>query len=88
MPRERASYDESGNLVATELLDAAGKPIDVKKFGRQRFTCRYDDRGNCVEPAFWNANGSPVYRNRIDQSSVIPEDCFTTIGGTWSEALA
>ena len=63
----RSSYDESGNLVAQESLDAAGKPIDVKKFGFQRFTCRYDDRGNCVEPVTWHANGSPVYRSKIDQ---------------------
>ena len=54
----RSSYDESGNLVAQESLDAAGKPIDVKKSGVQRFTCRYDDRGNCVEPVIWHADGT------------------------------
>jgi hypothetical protein len=63
----RSVYDDSGNLVAQESLDAAGKPIDFKKDGFQRFTCRYDDRGNCVEPATWHANGSRVYRNKTDQ---------------------
>jgi hypothetical protein len=64
---QRVSYDESGNMVAREMLDAAGKPIDVKKFGYQRFTCRYDDRGNCVEPVIWHADGSPVYHFKREQ---------------------
>jgi hypothetical protein len=64
---ERSSYDESGNLVALESLDAAGKPIDDKKSGFQRYTCRYDERGNCVEPVTWQADGSPVYRSKIEQ---------------------
>ena len=49
---ERASYDESGNLVATELLDAAVNPSMSRNSVVSRFTCRYDERGNCVEPVF------------------------------------
>jgi hypothetical protein len=64
---ERSSYDERGNLVAQEWLDAAGKPIDVKKSGFQRYTCRYDDRGNCVEPVIWHADGRPVYHFKAEQ---------------------
>jgi eukaryotic-like serine/threonine-protein kinase len=62
----RTSFDESGNLAAQEWLDAGGKPIDWKKLGLQRFTCRNDDRGNCVEPVTWQADGTPAYSNKID----------------------
>lgn len=54
----RPLYDNAGNLVSLEWLDAAGKPIDFKELGFQRYTCKYDDRGNCVEPAAWRADGS------------------------------
>ena len=64
------SYDESGNMVAHEWLDAGGKPIDLKKFGVQRFTCRYDDRGNCVEPVIWKADGTPVYHHQMDATQL------------------
>jgi hypothetical protein len=55
----RLSYDDSGNLITQEVLDAAARPIDSKKLGFQRFTCKYDDRGDCVEVASWHADGSP-----------------------------
>ncbi|MGH8549847.1 MAG: hypothetical protein ACRERU_14830 [Methylococcales bacterium] len=62
----RRSFDESGNEILQEYLDAAGKPIDIKKRGFQRRTCQYDDRGNCVESVTWRADGSRVYQG-LDQ---------------------
>jgi YD repeat-containing protein len=80
----RSSYDDSGNLVAREWLDAAGNPIDVKKSGNQRYTCRYDDRGNCVEPAHWRADGSRVYSAGqifCHSRRLFHDDRGNTIGG-------
>ncbi|MDQ3584096.1 MAG: hypothetical protein M3495_21990 [Pseudomonadota bacterium] len=89
----RSSYDDSGNLVAFEYVDAAGKPIDLKKSGFQRFTCRYDDRGNCVEPAIWHADGSLIYLSEMesifchslrrrydDRGNMVGGDCLTANG--------
>jgi hypothetical protein len=54
-----STYDDSGNEITLENLDAAARPIDSKKLGVQRFTFKYDDRGNPVEVTSWHADGSP-----------------------------
>jgi hypothetical protein len=54
----RDSYDQSGNQISEEYFDAGGKPIDSKRTGFQRFTCKYDDRGNCAIPIWWHADSS------------------------------
>ena len=54
-----STYDDSGNEITSESLDAAARPIDQKKLGVQRFTFKYDDRGNPLEGASWHADGSP-----------------------------
>ena len=56
----RFKYDNAGNEIEEQLFDAAGQPIDMKKKGWQRFTCTYDDRGNCTKPLLWHADGSRV----------------------------
>ena len=56
---QRSWYDDSGNVIAIESLDAAANPIDPRRLGFQRLTCKYDDVGNCVESTFWLADGSP-----------------------------
>jgi hypothetical protein len=59
----RLSYDDPGNMIASETLDAAARPIDAKKLRFQRLTCKYDDRGNCVEATAWHAVGGEL-KNR------------------------
>jgi YD repeat-containing protein len=44
------------------MFDAAGAPINLKTEAWQRYTGKYDDRGNLVEEAVWMADGSPGKR--------------------------
>lgn len=58
----RYLYDDLGNVIAGEAFDAAGAPINLETEGWQRYTGKYDDRGNLVEEAVWMADGSPGKR--------------------------
>jgi eukaryotic-like serine/threonine-protein kinase len=70
----RKSYDDSGDVIAEEALDAAGRPIDFKRLGYQRFTCKYDDRGNCAEATAWHADGSSYLTGGLCQSRKLSYD--------------
>jgi hypothetical protein len=62
----RSVYDNAGNEIAEEQFDAAGKPVELRKSGWQRFSCTYDDRGNCVKPTLWHADGSRIYSGTLN----------------------
>jgi hypothetical protein len=61
----RRFYDDQGNLVKSENIDATGNPIEPKG-GVYRATMSYDNRGNWVEGYLQHAN---------EDSSLIFEMC-------------
>jgi hypothetical protein len=56
----RLLYDENGNLVSLEKLDAAGNPAEPGKDHIYRTTIKYDERGNMVRLSQQQANGDPA----------------------------
>jgi hypothetical protein len=58
----RYSYDNQGNLVSKEAIDAAGNPTEPNKRNKNSvhlFKAKYNDRGNLVEAYNQRANGEP-----------------------------
>jgi hypothetical protein len=56
---ERFSYDNHGNIVSYESVDAAGNPIELDKEKIYRIVSKYNDRSHLVEKRAWHANGDP-----------------------------
>jgi len=59
----RLSYDDHGNLVSIELVDAAGNPTDANTRNKNLthlFKAKYDDHGNLVEGYRQRANGDSI----------------------------
>jgi hypothetical protein len=56
---ERLSYDDQGNVVSIERVDALGNPVEPNKDAIYRIVSKYDDRGNLAENRAWHANGDP-----------------------------
>jgi energy-coupling factor transporter ATP-binding protein EcfA2 len=55
----RFFYDDQGNLVSIEAVDAAGNPTERRKDRTHLFKAKYDDRGNLVEAYSQRANSDP-----------------------------
>src|SRR5262249_1353650 len=53
----RFSYDDLGNVVSVETIDAAGNPTELNKNHIYRTVVKYDERGNAVETSLRHANG-------------------------------
>jgi hypothetical protein len=60
---ERFFYDDQGNIVSIESVDAAGNPTDADKRDKNHAyltKMKYDDRGNLAEVYDQRANGDPI----------------------------
>jgi hypothetical protein len=56
----RESYDENGNLVSIERIDAAGNPTEPSKDHVYRITNKYDKRSNPIWTSLQHANGDSI----------------------------
>lgn len=85
----RVSYDDLGNVIREEMLDAAEAPINVKRMDWQLQTRKYDVYGNLAEQVFGKADGSPGLgedgchrlRHTLDErGNVVRSDCLDQEG--------
>jgi hypothetical protein len=53
----RFAYDDYGNVVSSENIDAVGNPTESNKNHVYRTSLRYDERGNAIETSLRHANG-------------------------------
>ena len=54
------SYDDYGNLVNIEYIDAGGNPTKSNKDHFYSANLRYDERGNQIEVSLRRSNGIPI----------------------------
>jgi hypothetical protein len=89
---ERRSYDDQGNVVSKERVDAAGDPTDLNKGNKNLvhlFKAKYNDRGNVVEEYSQRANGDfplgfglcKIYKYSVDErGNWVETYCFRQDG--------